>query len=266
MIGVVNGLFAPPVMSLRPTYEDYYYAVPGSYSFAIPKGAKSIDVTVIAGGGGGQEGGATYGNIANAYPGGGGAGASGEMQHVQNVSVTPGASYAITVGAAGAAYGGAGGDSAFGELAKAAGGQSGGRGGNEPLNNTDKASGGTGGKGGIGGNGGGPGRGTYSNLLGSSGANGADTLDWGSWAVADWYVFRDPTTGKRLGQGGQGGYGYDLGSYGEQAARGLSTAQAPGTCYGGGGRGGDQKKTGTTKAPTAGQSGLVAVRVWYKAR
>lgn len=264
MIGMVNGLTHPPAMKIYPSYEDFYFENPGSYTFTVPRGAKRMDVTVIGAGGGGNEGGVSYGNIENAYPAGGGAGATGSMKHVKNKSATPGTQYAVTVGEGGAAYGGNGGKSAMGTVASAEGGKGGEPGGNEPLNNTSTTNGGKGGSGGIGGNGGGPGRGRYSGLIGTSGENGTDTMAWTGWNTEEWYAFRDTKTGKRLGQSGKGGYGFDLGSYGEQYKRGLSAAQAPGTMYGNGGNGGDQKKTGTTITPTAGKSGLVAIRIYYK--
>lgn len=188
------------------------------------------------------------------------------MTHALNVSVTPGTSYAIIVANGGAAYGGDGSQSSFGTIAQANGGSGGVRGQNEPLNNTSSASGGSGGRGGIGGNGGGKGRGQYSGLIGSDGADGVSTMDWTSWAVADWYVFKDATTQKRLGQGGRGGDGMNTYDFTDRAARGLTYAQAPGIMYGGGGRGGDQRKTGPVKTPESGQNGLVAVRIWYKKR
>jgi hypothetical protein len=262
--GFVNGLSAPPVLRIYPKYEDIFYDKAGAHTFTVPRGAKAIEVTVIGAGGGGQEGGVTYGNIVNAYPGGGGGGGSGEIKHVSKTAVSVGASYALTVGAGGAAYGGAGGASSFSSLASAAGGNGGERGGNEPLNNQSTANGGAGGHGGIGGNGGGAGRGQFSTLLGANGANGADGQPWSSWTNAEWYAFRDPATGKRLGMGGRGGDGYAINAETTRAPRGISAEQLPGTMYGSGGRGGDQKKTGNVKTPAAGENGLVAIRVWYK--
>lgn len=264
MIGMVNGLMHPPAMRLYPAYEDFYYDEPGSYTFTVPKGAKRMDVTVIGAGGAGNRGGVSYGNMENAWPGGGAGGAAGCMQHVKDASATPGTQYDVTVGKGGETNGGNGEASSMGTIASAEGGKGGGKGGEEPLNNTGTANGGTGGNGGIGGNGGGPGRGQYSNLIGTSGANGTDAMAWEGWTREDWYVFKDENTGKRLGQGGQGGYGYDLGSYGQQLARGLSEEQAPGTMYGSGGRGGDQQKTGSIKTAEAGMGGLVAIRIYYK--
>lgn len=251
-------------MALYPAYEDIYFETAGAHTFVVPKGAKTIDVTCIGGGAGGADGGVSYGSIANAWPGGGGSGGTGEIRHTMGISVTPGESYALSVGKAGAAYGGAGGASRFSSVLTAAGGQPGSAGGNEPLNNTSSANGGSGGNGGIGGNGGGPGRGANANLLGSHGANGTSTQAWSSWPKSEWYAFRDESTKRRLGQSARGGYGYDLGSEGKQYARGLTATEAPGTMYGSGGQGGDQKKTGTNQTPGAGGAGLVAIRVHYK--
>lgn len=276
MIGFVNGLTCAPVLGLYPDYEDVFFEYDeetgnGAYTFTVPKGAKTIDITCIGGGAGGSRGGVSYGNIANAWPGGGGSGGTGEIQHVMGYAVEAGESYSLQVGAGGAAgktsgatMGGAGGASAFSSIVSAAGGYPGGNGGNEPLNNTSSASGGTGGKGGIGGNGGGPGRGANASLLGSHGANGTSTQAWSSWTKSEWYAFRDESTGRRLGNCARGGYGYDLGSEGKQYSRGLSTADAPGTMYGSSGQGGDQQKTGTSKTPGAGTAGLVAIRIHYK--
>ena len=264
MIGYVNGMSVPPVMSLYPQREDVFYEAAGTYEFVIPKGAKRIDVTCIGGGGGGHEGGVSYGSLANAWPGGGGSGGTGEIRHIMGQSVKAGEKYSVTVGKGGSAYGGAGETSAFGEMLNAAGGTGGARGGNEPLSNTATTNGGAGGKGGIGGNGGGPGRGQYSHQPGASGANGESVQAWKTWEKNEWYAFRDESTGKRLGVSARGGYGYDLGSYGGQYAQGLSAADGPGEMFGGSGQGGDQKKTGTSQKPGAGAAGLVAVRVWYK--
>ena len=266
MIGFVGGLMAPPVLKLNPDYVDIYYEQAGTYVFTVPNGAKSIDLTVIGSGAGGQEGGISYGTVENAYPAGGAGGAAGEIKHMSHVEVAPGATYQIKVAKAGTAYGGNGESSFFGNMLTAAGGSSGGRGGHEPLNNQSTANGGNGGSGGIGGNGGGAGRGQYSSLLGKDGSDGASSMAWESWGAAEWYAFRDAKTGKRLGNGGRGGDGYAIYADSSRKEIGKSVAEIPGTCYGGGGRGGDQRKTGPVKTPTAGQNGLVAIRVWYKRR
>lgn len=198
-------------------------------------------------------------------PGGGGGGATGEMKHVFSAAVTPGSTYAITVGVGGGARQ-SGGTTSFGQVVSAAGGQCGWAGGNEPLNNQSTANGGKGGDGGIGGRGGGAGRGDYSTLLGSDGANGTSSMAFGTWSVSDWYAFCDPTTGRRLGPSGGGGNGYagagsGTGGYTLLPGQGKTVSEAPGTCYGSGGRGGDNARVNTWKAE-AGAGGLIAIRCW----
>lgn len=265
MIGFVNGLLCAPVMKLYPDYQDYFFETPGMHEFTVPNGAKTFELTVIGGGAGGQEGGVSYGVIASAWPAGGAGGATGEMHHAKSIQASPGTVYAVKVGKGGNSFGGAGGASYFGNMLSAAGGSSGNVGGNEPLVENATANGGDGGSGGIGGNGGGRGRGMYSQDVGINGSNGASTLAWETWDKPDWYVFGDAATKRRLGQGGRGGDGMDMGTLSTRSARGRAVESGD-TCYGGGGRGGDQQKNGTVKTPTAGQNGLVAVRVWYKAR
>ena len=273
MIGTVNGLMHPPVMKLYPAYEDFYFETPGRYTFTIPKGAKRMDVTVIGAGGGGAEGGANYNAYENASPAGSGAGGSGEMAHLFGAKATPGETVELTVGEGAKAFYGAtgesntgeGGTSSFGDMLTAAGGKTGTRGQNEPLDENSGANGGTGGRGGIGGNGGGAGWGRYSHSVGYDGTDGESTLDWENWDIVDWYVFKDPATGKRLGQGGRGGDGKSLGNNSTRAARGLTQEEAPGKMYGNGGRGGDQYKTGPVTVPEDGTDGLVAIRIHYKA-
>lgn len=264
MNGFVNGLRCAPVMRLYPEYADFFFDTAGTHTFTVPRGAKRMRVTCIGGGGGGGEGGVTYGDIASAYPAGGGGGGSGVMAHSAIKGVSAGETYTLVVGAGGAAQA-AGGASSFADWVSAAGGRPGETGGHEPLAENVTANGGAGGAGGIGGTGGGPGRGMFSHNVGVDGAYGASSLSWNTWTAAQWYVFEDETCKKRLGQGGAGGWGFDNGTYGHQGAQGASVSLRPGTVYGSGGRGGDQQKTGVTKTPKPGGSGLVAVRVYYRA-
>ena len=249
-------------------YNDTY--IISNVDVTVPLWARRIDVTCIAAGGGGARGGYNYNAGERSYPAGGGSGGTGEIQHLFGAKVSPGDTVSVTVGKGGAYYNGNndqpnmenGGDSSFGELLVAAGGKQGRIGGSEPTDQVSGANGGRGGSGGIGGNGGGAGWGKYSSSAGYDGADGESTLDWENWAIEDWYVFRDPSTGKRLGQSGRGGDGISLGLNSTRAARGLTEEEAPGEMYGSGGRGGDQQKNGPVKMPEAGQDGLVAVRFW----
>ncbi len=84
------------------------YTSPGTYSWTCPQGVYSVSVVCVGGGGAG----ACSGSAA----GGGGGGA---LAYKNNISVTPGASYTVVVGAGGtgrtyAISGGTnGGDSTF---------------------------------------------------------------------------------------------------------------------------------------------------------
>jgi len=65
------------------------YAVPGTYTFIPPAGVTVVDVMGIGGGGGGAAGDS------------GGGGGGGGLGYTNNVPVTPGASYTVTVGGGG---------------------------------------------------------------------------------------------------------------------------------------------------------------------
>ncbi len=71
------------------------YATPGSYSWVVPAGVTSVNVEVWGAGGGGGIGAATNG----ASTGGGGGGSGGYSKSV--ISVTPGQTYTVVVGAGG---------------------------------------------------------------------------------------------------------------------------------------------------------------------
>ena len=256
------------------TYSDYFYTYDSNkptQSFTVPSWAERIDVCCIGGGAGGASGGYVQAGFnSNLYPdnwgGGGAAGGTGEMINTQIDEFESGAVYEIRVGAGGAA-GLSGGASSFGSIVTARGGQVGGNGDPVPLKNQTTANGGVGGTGGIGGNGGDAGRGDNANLLGRVGNDGHSWHEgWEEWPSAKWYAFSDSSTGRRLGRGGAGGWGYK--EY-ERYERGASSEEAPGTMYGGGGRGGDQQRSGINyvfTGPQAGQHGLVAVRCWRYVR
>ena len=110
-----------------------------SGQWKCPTGVTSVHVFVHGGGGGGGKG--------SNSGGGGGGGGSGKMKS-QTVSVTPGNTYSITIGAAGTGAtmgsGGSGGATSFDSLLSADGGSGG---------NYGSSSGGSGGSGGAGGRG-----------------------------------------------------------------------------------------------------------------
>jgi len=68
---------------------DVVYATPGSYTWIAPAGVKSVSVLAVGGGGGGS----------GYYQDGAGGGA---LAYKNNISITPGNSYTVTVGAGGA--------------------------------------------------------------------------------------------------------------------------------------------------------------------
>jgi hypothetical protein len=90
------------------------FTTPGTYSWVAPAGVTSIAVLVVGGGGGGAAPGPSRGNLS-------GAGAGGGLAYRNAVSVTPGSSYSVTVGARGAAGvspNGAGGNGGLSQFCK----------------------------------------------------------------------------------------------------------------------------------------------------
>lgn len=171
------------------------YTTAGTYSFVVPSGVTSVSAAAIGGGGG------AYGGSGNA---GGGAG-GGAFRYVNNISVTPGQTITVTVGAAGT--GGLsttnGGQSSFGSFVVApGGGRSTGTGGGSG------ASGGTG-SGGNGGNGG-PAGGSYGSFrTGGGGGGGAGGISGNGGAGGDANGGNAPYNNSVNGSysGGSGGFG-----------------------------------------------------------
>ena len=229
------------------------YTTAGTFSWTCPEGVTSVSAICIGGGGGG-------GN--SFYPGGGGGG----LGWKNNISVTPGQSYTVVVGAGGSARSqtysspgagfpgsasyfintstvrGGGGSSGSGGTYTGDGGGNGGAGG---------SSGGGGGAGGYSGNGGGQGSagsgggagGGYqaSGLQSGGGGGGTDIFGAGTSGAGG-------TSGSKGGKGGSGGddgYGYssesgDAGSflYGGGGASGSPSNTVDPSFYRGGGPGG----------------------------
>ena len=73
------------------------YTTPGTYSWLCPAGVTSVCVVCVGGGGGGMQ----YVSGAGFYPMSGGGG--GALGWKNNISVVPGTSYSVVVGAGGAA-------------------------------------------------------------------------------------------------------------------------------------------------------------------
>lgn len=116
----VKGTHNQVLAALRAMFAEGAQAFTSSGTFTVPAGVTKLRVRVWGGGGGG--GGAL--NTSCAATGG----SAGGYAEVFGLTVTPGATYAVTVGAAGTAglaaggNGGAGGSSSFGAVCSATGG------------------------------------------------------------------------------------------------------------------------------------------------
>ena len=243
----MQGMSPSPVES-----GEEMWGTPGNYTFTAPAGVTEISVVLVGGGGGGSQG-------AGGYGGGGGA-----LAWKNNITVVPGTSYNVIVGAAGTyggssgagqdgadggnstltvgsdtyiAYGGKGGDSPSGPAgaggtrsANTDGGGDGGRGG---WRSNANAGGGGGGAGGYSGDGGGAGcQGTTNGDPGPDGADGAGGAGGGGGAGSN--------------GNDQGGAGGGVGVYGEgDSGTGADTT----TTNGPGGGGGSESNTLTPPGP-----------------
>jgi hypothetical protein len=206
-----------------------------STTWTVPTGITSVNYLVVAGGGGG--GGAYQGPGSGGSGGGGGAGG----YRTGTLSVTPGASLTVTVGAAGSAgaantSGGNGGDSVFDSITSTGGGG----GGKRYASGND---GGSGGGGGVGGAEYEPGDGNTPSTSPSQGNNGG-------------------TNSGSKSSGGGGGSG----SVGGNASAGAGGSGGSGTAnditgasvtYAAGGAGGfqDNHTSGATGAANTGNGG-----------
>jgi len=250
------------------------YTTPGTYTWTAPTGVTSVSVVAVGGGGGG---GSTWSS------GGGGGGGLGWKN---NIAVTPGQSYTVTVGAGGPSLsnatnaGSEGGNSFFISLATVAGygGGRGGPGSNATANGRGGGfvgdGGGRGGDGGWDGNWfkGGAGAGGYSGNGADSGTSGGTAAPAGSGAGAagGYYsstfgvpagggvgIYGRGADGAARGQflGGGGGSGGTNGTGGEGSGEsGFKTIS--GGAFGGGGGG-----SGTSYGGGPGGSGAVRI-VW----
>jgi hypothetical protein len=252
------------------------YTTAGTYSWVAPAGVTSVSVVCIGGGGGGG----------NSFYGRNG-GSGGGLGYKNNITVVPGNSYTIVVGAAGTRGtvsvrdGGNGGNStALGAVGngglggtstgtgiKAGGGFSGDGGGNGGAAIDLSCSGG-GGAGGYAGNGGDGGQGSGSKTSGSAGATssgagggggGAQDAGSGAWAGAGGGV-------GILGLGSTGAGGAVGGSRGTRGGGGSGgtgdTQTEYGGAYGGGGGAGAGQPDGVGGG---GDGGVGAVRIIWGA-
>ncbi len=251
------------------------YTAPGTYSWTAPAGVTSVSVVAVGGGGGGSQ---TWANPA---------GSGGGLGYKNNITVVPGQTYTVVVGAGGttASVGGIGGSSYFNSTATVEGcgggnagtgttgcannnssgggyvGDGGGAGGNAPNYQSGGGAGGYAGNGGNGagvgsgfnGSGGGGGGGYYySSTYGTSAGGGVGILGQGTSGVAG-------TSGAGL-EGGRGGSGGANGADGEPNSNQSTNGTITGGAYGGGGGG-----PGTTVGGGAGGSGAVRI-IWGSGR
>lgn len=221
-----------------PAVGQQAYTTPGTYTWIAPAGVTSVSVVCIGGGGG-----------AGKYYGTGGGG--GGLGWKNNISVTPGQSYTVVVGAggiAGTTAGGNGGDSYFIDTSTVKGGRGlggpysttggttlggnyvGDGGGKGGSNTNEYATGGGGGAGGYSGNGGLGGPWAESSLSGAYSAPAGGGGSGGAYVVG----------GGGVGLYGQGSGGIGTGQGGSAGSNGLTYSSSPlvlpsGGNYGGGG-------------------------------
>jgi len=200
------------------------YTTAGTFSWVAPTGVTSVAVVAVGGGG----------NVGFVPTGGYPAGGGGALAYTNSISVTPGNSYAVVVGAAGGVFGCGGGFSSFNTSSvKAGGGQtnnstttggaggtvingtggSGGQGGSDPLLGTQAGYGGAGGYAGTGGKGGDSNN--LSNATAGSGGGGGG--------------------GNASGAAGGGVGLYGQGTSGAAGNPGVAGSGGSGKLYGGGG-------------------------------
>lgn len=260
--------------AIQPAAGQVEYTSGGTYSWVAPAGVTSASVVVV-GAGGGAKAGSYYQQ----------AGGGGGLSWKNNIAVTPGASYSITVAGTAPAGNSGGSSSALGVTANGgtAGGQgsgggswsggdgggNGGNGGNYGGPNGYNSGGGAGGYSGNGGNGGSGGSGTQQHTSaatgsgggGGGGLQGGNVTSGGGGGVgiygrgADGLVgyFGDP------GVPNTGGYGGGGGSGGNPGGAPGGDAGGPGGLYGGGGGGAYLGSSGS------GASGAVRI-IWGAGR
>jgi hypothetical protein len=237
------------------------FTTPGTYTWTAPAGVTSVSVVAVGAGGGGTS---VYDSIQLGRGGGGGLGWK------NNITVTPGQTYSVVVGAGGAAAtsGGNGGDSYFinATTVKGGGGSNngvgggyvgdgGGNGGNASMA-TYKGGGGAAGYSGNGGDGaaegGTPGSGSGGGGAGGYGGTGNEKGGSSGGGVGIYGQGANGTPGTVYAytqEGGRGGSGGGNGGAGNYRA-----VSGPGGAYGGGGGPGGWYATG-------GVGGSGAVRI-----
>jgi hypothetical protein len=283
-IGTITGIVTTSTLGTFPILGDAEFLTPGTYSWVAPNGVTSVSVVAVGGGGAG------YNSWANA------AGAGAGLGWKNSITVVPGNSYTVQVGAGGVKNGGAGGNSFFISLATVSGygggnassgantsgpnangygggyvGDGGGAGGNA----TNYAGGGgAGGYSGTGGNqqnlpaansGGAAGGGYYSSTYGTGAGGGVGLYGRGETATGWWHGSSGQafSTSASNGGGGAGGSGGTRGLSGENplTSGGESgNSDGYGGTFGGGGGG-----PGTSWPSASGSGGKGGVRIIWGA-
>jgi hypothetical protein len=283
-VGTITGIVTTSTLGTFPILGDAEFLTPGTYSWVAPNGVTSVSAVAVGGGGAG------YNSWANA------AGAGAGLGWKNNITVVPGNSYTVVVGAGGVKNGGAGGNSYFINLTTVAGygggnassgantsgpnansygggyvGDGGGAGGNAP---NYAGGGGAGGYSGTGGNaqslpatgsGGAAGGGYYSSTYGTGAGGGVGLWGRAETATGWWHgssgqVF---TTSPGNGGGGAGGSGGTRGLSGENPTNSTGesgNSDGYGGTFGGGGGG-----PGTSWPNASGSGGKGGVRIIWGA-
>lgn len=213
-----------------------------SGTFTVPANVRTIDIFCVGGGGGGRSG---Y----SLEPGAGGGG--GYTKTVSDYAVTPGGTFAVSIGAGGGVAQ-AGGSTSFGSVVVANGGSAG-----LTFGGGDGGSGGGGSGEDWGGNG------------GSDGSNGVDGSEGygGIGQGTSTRAFGEPTNTLYAGGGGggakitNGAGGSGGGGAGGDIYDGWAVAGTANT--GGGGGGGAQHASDASKDGKAGGSGICIIRWGY---
>jgi len=203
-------------------------------TWTCPAGVTQIYVSACAGGGGGAGGGG-YGQTYGA--GGGGGGGAGTFLIMHPLTVTPGMTYTIGIGAGGNA--GTGGTSGNG-------GNSGVSGGSTTMKNSN-------------------GNDMFSPLVGGAGATGG-SLTSGAGGIGGYYGGEDGGDARGAGLGGDGGSGgsgpFGTAGGGGRAGNNYGVASKPGLGYGcgGGGGGASWQSSGDGGNGTAGMPGFLMIQ------
>ena len=270
----------PTVVTASAATSQQAYTSSGTYTWVCPAGVLVVHVVCVGGGGGGYNGSFSYS-----------AGSGGGLGWKNNISVTPGQSYTVVVGAGGpdnssvgnryfistgtlCGYGGGcatAGASTGGPNANNHGGGYFGDGGGAGGNNSNHGGGGgaagytgNGGNGasspGTGSGGGATGGSHHSSFLGSGAGGGVGILGQGTNGGANWCNSGHPSGGDGTyshGGGGRGGSGGTYGMWGQSPyGNGQSSTNIAGGIYGGGGGG-----AGDGWPSSAGVGGVGAVRI-----